>query len=123
MEIYQSLYSDSIIYSPFYNKHMVFQMGVAHLSFSQTVMLHYNSGFFVKEFDKIEEKLRSKEVDKYENHLEYYGVSKEEAKAKCEEIFNTLFFTEMTMNGYIIPSVLIWDMWKIRVTWMPGPKA
>ncbi|HAF26099.1 MAG TPA: hypothetical protein DCG85_02155 [Lachnospiraceae bacterium] len=60
--------------------------------FVHTVMLHYNSGFFVKEFDKIEEKLRSREVDKYENYLEYYGVSKEEGRAKCEEIFNTLFY-------------------------------
>ncbi|MBO4337068.1 MAG: xylanase [Lachnospiraceae bacterium] len=31
-------------------------------------------------------------MKEYENYLEYYGVGKEEADRRCEQIFNTLFY-------------------------------
>ncbi len=31
-------------------------------------------------------------MKKYENYLEYYGISRENADARCAEIFNTLFY-------------------------------
>ncbi len=57
--------------------------------FTHTVMLYFNSGFFVKEFDKLEERMLTQ---KYPDILEKYGIGREDAKERCEEIFQTLFY-------------------------------
>ena len=57
--------------------------------FVHTVMLYYNSGFFVKEFDAVEKRMNEQ---KYPNLLEPYGVDQNAAKERCEEIFQTLFY-------------------------------
>ncbi|MCR4690671.1 MAG: DUF624 domain-containing protein [Lachnospiraceae bacterium] len=58
----------------------------------QMVMIPTNSRFFVKVFDRLEDTSGQAQGEAGENFLESYGVSREDADKRAEEIFQTLFY-------------------------------
>ena len=57
-----------------YYKYLVLQMGMAHLAFISCVALYYNSRYFIKKFDELEEKTFGtvkKKVDTEEDDLNF----------------------------------------------------